>query len=549
MYRPRGFGVTRRLTVSLAVTCLALVSCTGAGSGTTAVPTTAVSTTGVSATTAPGATTSGPSETTLDTGAGQTVRFLSAESFWADWDPYQTNALSQFRLNKQIYDMLLDFPTGDFAAPSPMLATEWNQIDERTWEFTLREGVTFHDGSPFDAQDVKASLELASGTTDVVTVHADSWVPTTVEIVDDFTVLLVTEEPFAPLFSALFNTQIVSAEDLAGDLEALKVQPNGTGPFRLVTDEPNRKVMEGNADYWAGAPQITELVWEFVQDPQTRLNALLAGQAEAIDRVPPQHLQVIEDEEGLTLSSVTGIENVNLWVRPGRFELWDTNRDFREAVLWSIDRRSVAENLILGETRVATSFLPNNGLFYEEQTPEFTFDPDRVAELLEQAGVPDGGPEFELWVASGFLPRAEEAVQAIVANMEQVGLHPTVITTDISGMIDDIFSDDGTGAMYHISWASSGDPNGALAQLLGREGVWAVEDEVVFDLIEQGAAETDPALRQEIYSQLQEHLWTTLPHVPLYYSDFTIGHTDRLQGLRVLPNQFETYFYPASISE
>lgn len=474
------------------------------------------------------------------------VRFFSAESFWADWDPYQTNALSQFRLNKQIYDMLLDFPTGDLSQPEPMLATAWTQIDDRTWEFEIREGVRFHDGKEFTAEDVKASIELASGASGEEVVHAGAWVPTTVEIVDDFTVQLVTEEPYGPLFSSLFNTQIVSAEDLAGDREELKRQPNGTGPFSLVTDEPNRKVMEANLDYWAGPPSIGELTWEFVQDPQTRLNALLAGQVDAIDRVPPQHLETIEERDDLVLTSVTGIENVNLWVRPGRFELWDTNRDFREAVMWSIDRRALAESLVLGETRAAESFLPNNALFFAAQEPDYTFDPARAAKLLEAAGAPDGGPEFELWVASGFLPRAEEVVESIRAGMEEVGLKPRIVSTDISGMIDDIFSEDGTGAMYHISWASSGDPHAALGQTIGRGGAWAT-DETVYTLIEQGAAETDPAARERIYAELQQHLWQTVPHVPLYYSDFTIGHTQNLEDLRVLPNQFETYFYPARI--
>jgi ABC-type transport system substrate-binding protein len=169
--------------------------------------------------------------------------------------------------------------------------------------------------------------------------------------------------------------------------------------------------------------------------------------------------------------------------------------------------------------------------------------------LLESAGVADGGPEFELWVAEGFLPRATEVVESIVNSMEQVGLKPKVVTTDISAMIDDIFSDGGSGAMYHISWASSGDPNAALAQLLGRDGVWATDDEEVFTLIEQGAAETDPDNRADIYAELQQHLWESVPHAPLYYSDFTIGHTARLRDLRTLPNQFETYFYPAFITE
>ena len=476
------------------------------------------------------------------------VRFLSAENFWADWDPYQTNALSQFRLNKQVYDFLLDFPEGDLSAPAPMLATEWTQVDPRTWEFKLREGVKFHDGAAFTAEDVKASLERASGATDVETVHAGSWVPTTVEIVDDLTVRLQTEQPFGPLFSALFNTQIVSAADLEGDPETLKAQPNGTGPWKLVGNQPTRKAMEANPGYWAGPPQIKELVWEFVQDPQTRLSALLAGQAHAIDRVPPEHLETIEGREELTLTSVTGIENVNLWWRPGRFELRDTSRDFREAAAWSIDRAALVENLVLGNSRVAESFLPNNALFFEAQSPAFSFDPDRARELLQAAGAADGGPEFELWVASGFLPRAEQVVESMVNSMRQVGLKPKVVTADVAGVVDDIFSEAGSGAAYHLSWASSGDPNGALAQLVGPGGVWSDEDTRVHDLLAEGAAETDVDQRAAIYSDLQGHLWQTMPHIPLYYSDFTIGHTRKLENLRVLPNQFETYFYPATLS-
>jgi peptide/nickel transport system substrate-binding protein len=91
------------------------------------------------------------------------VRFLIAENFWADWSPYASTAQSQRRLERQIYDFLVDFPSGDPSQPEPMLATEWEQVDDLTWEFSLREGVQFHDGSPLTAEDVKASIELGSG--------------------------------------------------------------------------------------------------------------------------------------------------------------------------------------------------------------------------------------------------------------------------------------------------------------------------------------------------------------------------------------------------
>jgi peptide/nickel transport system substrate-binding protein len=390
-------------------------------------------------------------------GAGSTVRFLIAENFWADWDPYQHTAQSQSRIEGQIFDYLVDFPDTS-AAAVPMLATAWTLIDEQTWEFTLREGVTFHDGSAFDGEDVKASIERASGATDVPSLQAGNWIRTTVEVIDPYTVRLVTDAPFAALLSQLRSTIIVSSDDLANNAEAIKSQPNGTGPFMLVSNDPTRKVMEANPNYWQGAPSIQTLVWEFIQDPDTRLSALLAGQADAIDRVPPQHLDIIGGDSNFVLSSTTGIESVNLWVAPGRLPIWEESPAFRQAVMHSIDREGLVAGLVRGQSAVATSFMPTNTLYHTVGEPAYTYDAAAAADLLAEAGAADGGPEFELWVASGFLPRAEEVGTAIVASMQSVGLKPRLVVTDVAAMIDDIFTEGGTGAMYHLSWSSNGDP-------------------------------------------------------------------------------------------
>jgi peptide/nickel transport system substrate-binding protein len=474
------------------------------------------------------------------------VRFLIAENFWADWDPYQHQAQSQRRIEDQIFDGLVDFPDTS-APPVPMLATEWTQVDDRTWEFKLREGVRFHDGSDFEAEDVKASIELASGATEKPTVQMGTWITTTVEIVDPLTVRLVSEEPFAPLLYNLGSTIIVSADDLANNAEAIKTQPNGTGPFRLVENEVTRKVMEANMDYWQGPPQIQTLIWEFIQDPDTRLSALMSGQADAIDRVPPQHLQIIAGSEDLVLNSVTGIESVNLWVKPGRFPLWEENPAVRKALMMSIDRQGLVTNLVQGESAVATSFIPDKTLYHKAGDPAYTRDVEAAKAMLEEAGVTDGGPEFELWVASGFLPRADEVGAAIAASMQEIGLKPKIVTTDLGAMIDDLFAEDGTGAMYHLSWSSNGDPS-AHARVYSGNFAWYFGDEELQRLIDLVATTTDPAEREAATYELQDHMWNQLWHLPLYYSDFTIAHSNKLVDLEVRPD-FSTIFYPASINE
>jgi peptide/nickel transport system substrate-binding protein len=480
-------------------------------------------------------------------GPSGSVRFLIAENFWADWEPYQSTAQSQARLEEQIYDYLVDFPTGDLSAPEPMLATSWEQIDDTTWEFELQDGVKFHEGQDFTSADVKASIELASGATKTETVTAQNWVPTTVEAVDELTVRLVTEKPFAPLLAQLGDTPIVSAEWLGGDPNRLKEEPNGTGPFKLVSDTRARKVMEGNLDYWREPPRIQELIWEFVQDPQTRLNALVSGQADAIDRVPPEHIETIEGNPNLELTSVTGIESVNLWVRPGRLPIWDENEHFRKAVNWSIDRQALVGELVQGESKEATSYLPTETRFQVPQEPQYGFDPDMVEQELEAAGEPDGGPQFELWVATGFLPRAEQVVSSIADSMQQVGLNPKIVTSDVAGMIDDIFSDGGSGAMYHLSWSSNGDPHQA-AQVYAPPFAWFFGDKKLEQLVEAGLTTLDEAQREQIYSELQEHIWQQSWHVPLYNSDFSIGHSASLVDLNVQPD-FTTDFYTAHLGE
>jgi peptide/nickel transport system substrate-binding protein len=482
------------------------------------------------------------------------VRFLTAEDFVAGWDPYQHAIQAQMRIEAQIFDYLVDFPDvkGD---PVPMLATAWTPIDDMTWELTLQEGVTFHDGTPFDAADVKASVELASGKVlrpgsdgqELESVSAGAWVPTAVEIVDDHTVRLVSDTPFAALFPQLGSTPIVSSDDIGEDFSGLMAAPNGTGPFRLVADEVGRKVMEANADYWRGAPQIGSLTWEYIQDPETRLSALLTGQADVIDRVPPQHLQQIEDADDVSLISTTGIESVNLYVAPGRLPIWDENPSFRKAVVQAIDRDGLVNGLVQGSSAVATSFLPTETAGHVDGTPAYAKDTAAAQALLAEGGVTDGGPEFELWVASGFLPRADEVGAAIAANLEEAGLHPRIVTTDIGAMVDDIFSEDGTGAMYHISWSSNGDPF-VHARVYSDTFAWYFGDEELQALIDASASTTDPAAREQVVADMQARLWDQMWHVPLYNSDFTIAHRDSLQGLDVRPN-FRTDFYPASVSE
>lgn len=486
------------------------------------------------------------------------VRFLIAEAFWADWHQYLSTAQSQRRLGAQLFDTLVQLETDDFSNFSPALAESWEQVDDLTWEFVLRQGVTFHNGQSFGPADVKASIELATGVIAEETTTASRWVPTTVEIVDDTTVRLVTEVPYAPMLNELSRLAILSVDDIqpsddpgtpTAGINTLKAFPNGTGPFKLVDDQQNVKTMEANPDYWGGMPAISTLVWEYIQDGQTRLNAFLAGQAHAIDRVPPEHFPVIDSTDGVSMISVTGFENVNLWMRQDAPEPWDPSGvKLREAVAWSLDRQALVDSLVGGASAVATSHIPNGAVHAVAQEPAYGYDPEKAAAALVEAGFSSGGPDLPLWGVTGFLPRGEEVSEAIADSLQQVGFNVELQITDVAALVDGLFDESKPGLFFHVSWSSNGDPHGALATLYKSPGAWVgINDETVDSLLDQGVSAVDFDERGAIYAELQEYLWTNLIHIPLYNSDFTVGHSDDVQGIVVLPN-FDTIFKNATLT-
>jgi peptide/nickel transport system substrate-binding protein len=477
------------------------------------------------------------------------VRFLVAEAFPDTWDPYQHTIQVQRRIENQVFDPLVRIETNDFSVYAPALAESWTQVDELTTEFKLRQGVTFHNGQPFTRNDVKASIELATGATATTTVSASRFVPTTVEVVDDATVRLTTKTPFAPLLNELSILPILSAADVSAGADTLKAAPNGTGAFKLTGNDKDKKTMAANASYWGGAPAIGTLTWEYIIDSQTRLNAFLAKQAHALDRVPPEHVPILQGSSDVELISTTGFENVNLWMRQDAATPWDTaNVKLREAVMWSIDREALVKSLVLGASEVSVTHIPNHAVFAKAQEPAYSYDLDKAKAAMAEAGFPDGGVELPLWGVTGFLPRGPEVAQAIADSLGKTGFKVTLQITDVAAIIDGLFSADKPGVFFHLSWSSNGDPHGALSTLYHSPGAWAgASDKQIDTLLEQGAATTDVEARGKIYEDLQAYLWKNLVHIPLYNSDFTVAHLKSLTGITALPN-FMTDFRKASLT-
>jgi len=273
-----------------------------------------------------------------------------------------------------------------------MLATDWRAIDDLTFEFDLREGVTFHNGEPLTADDVVFTFDriLTEGGVDGQTSPRAGLIGplSHVEKVDDYTVRFVYQETFpqALVLQGLTHFQIVPKDHLEEvGVAAFMEQPIGSGPFRWVQGELDSQIrLERYDGYWAGTPPLQTVVFRMMPEPSTRIAALLAGEVHIIHAVPPDLVDRIDSVPGVSVHTGLGTRSaqVELNNRVPPFN----DRNIRLALNYAIDWDSILDNIYQGYAdRLATAFLPSGFGFAEDLEP-FPYDPERAKELLQEAG-------------------------------------------------------------------------------------------------------------------------------------------------------------------
>ncbi|MBK5928666.1 ABC transporter substrate-binding protein [Rhodobaculum claviforme] len=325
-------------------------------------------------------------------------------------DPHSANEGPTSTLLHHIYETLVDRATD--GSLSPRLATEWriHPEDETVWVLTLREGVTFHDGSPLTADDVVFSLDRArADTSDFRGLHA-AVAEVTAE--DDLTVHVRMSGP-APLWvQNLTNTFIMNRawaeannvqqpQDFAAGEENFAVRnTNGTGPYVLVSRDPEvRTVLRVNEDHWGDAPVITEIVYTPIAEAATRVAALLAGDVDFVQDVPVQDIARLEQTDGITVT--TGPENRNIFFAydMGSEALRSASVEgnpfadplVREAMALALDRDAIRQVVMRGQSLPSAAPLPPfvNG-WTEEMDAYGPPDIERARALMAEAGLEDG---------------------------------------------------------------------------------------------------------------------------------------------------------------
>lgn len=343
------------------------------------------------------------------------------------FDPHghHTTAVEAVLIN--IFDyLIMRNADGDL---EPSLAVAWEPVSEDAWRFELRQGVLWHDGTPFSAEDVKFTLERVAND-DSLQPHESYQQIREVEIVNDHEIIIHTHgaDPLllnriSRLSSGIMPRHYV--EEVG--IEAFTVNPIGTGPYRFVEwRRDDRIILEAFDAHWRGRPAFDRLVHRTIPEDATRIGELLTGGVHIATNIPPQ------DRERIGASGVAGVAlqpttRVMMLIFNTHDEAATGNPLVREAIDYAIDNQLLIDAVMGGlGTPTRARISPGISGAPMELFNDYVYDPERAAELLAEAGFAPGELQIRVQGPAGRYPLDAELAEVIAVMLEQVGISTEV---------------------------------------------------------------------------------------------------------------------------
>ena len=469
----------------------------------------------------------------------------------------------------QIYDRLIHNEPGSTDL-APGLAIDWSASDDDlTWTFNLREGVTFHDGTDFNADAVvfninrwwdpefefgyRAEGALYEIWTDLFGGFKGEETSTLVDVraVDDTTVEFELAEPFAAFPAAISSgyfgiaspTAIQEAGAAYGTPSGVAV---GTGPF--VFEEwvsGDRITYSKNENYWnEGLPKVDQLVMSFVEDPAARLAQLRAGGLDFTVDLTPDQLPEIEGDENLEAVYRPSFNVGYLALNPSYEPL--SSPEVRQAIAQAINKPAIVDAFWgeLGETDA--HFVPPALSDYRADLEDYTYDVEAAQQALADAGYPDGF-DMDLWympVSRPYFPNPKPIAEAFAAELSQVGINVNLQTKDWGAYLEDRNTGDGFQS-FMLGWTGDyGDPDNFLYAHFGpgaTQDLGNYQDPEMFSLLNQARTASEKGEREDLYKQVDELLFDKALRIPIVHSQPLLAKRASVSGWEPSPLGSEAF--------
>ncbi|MHA7154109.1 ABC transporter substrate-binding protein [Arthrobacter sp. TMN-50] len=491
-------------------------------------------------------------------------------------DPAFASDGETFRVSRQIFEGLVGTEPGT-ADPAPLLAESWETSEDGlSTTFALKEGVTFHDGTDFNAEAVCFNFERWYNWTGVAQApnvsyfynnlfrgfadSPDAAVYESCEVNSDFEATVTLAKPFAGFIPALslpaFAMQSpgaleeFTADDIGGSAESPSLStyaegnPVGTGPFKFDSWNVGEQLqLSTYEDYWGEQGQIETIIFRMIDDPQARTQALQAGTIDGFDLVSPADTPTLE-EEGFMIVPRDPFTILYLGLNHAVEELGDPL--VRQAIHHAIDKQALIDQTLPAGTQLATQFIPDVVEGYNEDVTTYEYDPERAKELLAEAGYPDGFEvefNYPTGVSRPYMPTPEQVFTNITAQLAEVGItatpSPDVWSPDY---LDKIQGSEDHG-MHLLGWTGDyNDTDNFVGVFFGQQKLeFGFDNPELFAALDEARGLTDREQQSEAYMEINEQIAEFNPAIPLAHPAPSLAFAPRVTSYPASPVNDEVF--------
>ena len=464
-------------------------------------------------------------------------------------DPQQETAASGKMVLSNVFDRLVTLDTSMEIVPE--LAKDWDiSEDGLTYTFYLEEGVTFHDGTPFNAEAVKFTFERLLDPETGSAFFGDYEMIDSIEVIDDATVEFTLQYAHGPFLRrlAMVEAGILSpaaVEELGEDFSS---NPVGAGPFKVdeyVADE--RLGLVRNEEYWREPAKLETVNFTFVADEQARVSALLAGDTDFETIIPPSLLSTVEADPNMMIERGPTLfpEWVGFNVEKAPFD----DVLVRQAVAYSIDMETILEAIFLGVGVRSTQPVAPGVFGYDETIEPIPYDPEMARDLLGQAGWEDtdgdgvvdkDGQKFSVEFKVMPLTEIERLGESVQGYMAEVGMEANIVVEDWGAYLGDLGA--GNMNMFVLGQENPmGDADATLGILfhseqIGVNNTTRYTNPEMDRLIDEERRETDPEARLELLKEAVNLVVDDALHVTTFVREHVMAHHQKVKGFVLHPS-------------
>ncbi|QCU76879.1 ABC transporter substrate-binding protein [Citricoccus sp. SGAir0253] len=491
-------------------------------------------------------------------------------------DPAFANDGETFRVSRQVFEGLVGTEPGT-PDPAPLLAESWEASDDGlTYDFTLKQDVTFHDGTPFDAEAVCANFDRWYGFTGIQQAETMSYyygklfrgfadkpedaVYESCEAVDENHATVTLAQPWAGFIASLslpaFAMQSPAAMEEYGADEAkgtaespqlteyARAHPTGTGPFRFESWNVGQDItLTANEDYWGEQGDVQEITFRVIDDPVARRQSLEAGEIDGYDLVAPADVADLE-EAGFKIFTRDPFTILYLGLNQEVEELQDVK--VRQAISHAIDKDALIRQTLPEGTKKAIEFIPDSVNGYTEDVETYDYDPERAKELLAEAGYPDGFTvdfNYPTGVSRPYMPTPEQAFSNISGQLAEVGIEVNPVPEKWSPDYLDRINGTSDHGIHLLGWTGDyNDTDNFVGVFFGQEKPeFGLDDPELFAALEKARQTASLEEQTPQYEDINRMVSEVVPAVPLAHPAPSLAFADRVEDYPASPVNDEVY--------